>query len=1013
MGELLAREISEGERYRIRRVDAPYSGTGVITWPDGSRYEGSFQDGHLHGHGVFTWPAGCSFTGEWGDDVPHGQGVFVWSNGARSEGEWIRGRMKMPAPKISYETVAIDIRPVPALTARDGRMILDIPVIVVLPVPLSFSAILPTGEASPEGDLVMASFPEHLAKRRPKARIAPEEWKIPDAAALTEPPPVIASEMSGFAAAIEPEAVCIVGGETGTETVEHPRERAKASLPSSVTLSLEGISATVSVITEEPIKDDDCLRLPEKVEQRVDKPAVELVAPPPPGLTAIEERLEFPISSDAKLILELAAAEPCEAPEYVAEIETERPLSEARAEPIFAAATLNGSVSGGRPSPRTTSLWMIAGHSTGAVTIAHERQISPPRRDLPKISAFGAALSVIDGPQGEDAWSVPFPMPASEKRPAAPEVSEAKDVLDSAVLAELSPSASEASEPLAELTAELLPEIVREIRPVHSAKGASLPNLSWKDYLPALQPAPSEGITVTISGSPSLSIEPILETTQDVQASTGANIEQSAGDGREAAVSRPEPLFVDPIIEAVCCESGPGSESLLEISEANRSEAETDVMALAAAWRGQPLVRPIPIITEAVTLAMPAIREERATVSETDICAVGDAVEKAAGQPMIEPAAALRRALTPIAGQLGFASPWEMAQRFPGKAAIGFPEAPEPVAEIELDIPLEEEPAASVAHEAEQQSEQDMEPAARKARSGKRDAAPKKAPKSAESEAPAEAGAAMAVSHAPSGKKRPERQPEPESEAVSEYPEPAIETDDESVLERESEARPAPLTSRPKQEEATAEDQNVLILPDGGKYAGEVENGRPHGHGAMNYADGSRYIGDWQDGRRNGQGSLTSADGAKYVGEWNEDSRHGYGTLTTRDGRKYSGDWKNDRCNGQGMESFADGKKYEGQFKDGKYHGQGTLILPDGKKYIGQFKNGLSNGKGKLIFPNGKYEGEFKDNKYHGQGILIMSDGRKYTGQLENGLPHGQGVMVLANGTKYVGEFKNGRFVKK
>jgi len=62
------------------------------------------------------------------------------------------------------------------------------------------------------------------------------------------------------------------------------------------------------------------------------------------------------------------------------------------------------------------------------------------------------------------------------------------------------------------------------------------------------------------------------------------------------------------------------------------------------------------------------------------------------------------------------------------------------------------------------------------------------------------------------------------------------------------------------------------IANDGGKYEGEIENGKPNGKGELIYRNGTRYVGEYLDGTWNGQGSFYFPDGEKWVGEFKQDA---------------------------------------------------------------------------------------------------------------------------------------------
>ena len=147
--------------------------------------------------------------------------------------------------------------------------------------------------------------------------------------------------------------------------------------------------------------------------------------------------------------------------------------------------------------------------------------------------------------------------------------------------------------------------------------------------------------------------------------------------------------------------------------------------------------------------------------------------------------------------------------------------------------------------------------------------------------------------------------------------------------------------------------------------------------GTVTGTDGGKYVGEVRDGKASGQGTRTWSNGDKYVGEWRNDKHHGQGTYTSADGKKYVGEYRDGKPNGQGTFTLPDGTKYVGEYRDGKPHGQGTYTSADGKKYVGEYRDGKPNGQGTYTWPNGdKYVGEWRDEVYHGQGRLTFADGR-------------------------------------
>ncbi len=78
----------------------------------------------------------------------------------------------------------------------------------------------------------------------------------------------------------------------------------------------------------------------------------------------------------------------------------------------------------------------------------------------------------------------------------------------------------------------------------------------------------------------------------------------------------------------------------------------------------------------------------------------------------------------------------------------------------------------------------------------------------------------------------------------------------------------------------------------GGKYAGQLKDGIPHGQGQLMLPDGTRYEGEWKEGKPHGKGTVFYAGGGVYKGELHNGSRSGYGTYTRPDGKVIKGLWK-------------------------------------------------------------------------------------------------------------------------
>lgn len=78
----------------------------------------------------------------------------------------------------------------------------------------------------------------------------------------------------------------------------------------------------------------------------------------------------------------------------------------------------------------------------------------------------------------------------------------------------------------------------------------------------------------------------------------------------------------------------------------------------------------------------------------------------------------------------------------------------------------------------------------------------------------------------------------------------------------------------------------------GGRYAGELQDNKPHGTGRYVKADGTRYDGQWQNGKPHGRGVLIYGGGATYKGDFYAGRQHGSGVLVKTDGQVYKGKWQ-------------------------------------------------------------------------------------------------------------------------
>jgi hypothetical protein len=223
------------------------------------------------------------------------------------------------------------------------------------------------------------------------------------------------------------------------------------------------------------------------------------------------------------------------------------------------------------------------------------------------------------------------------------------------------------------------------------------------------------------------------------------------------------------------------------------------------------------------------------------------------------------------------------------------------------------------------------------------------------------------------------------------------------------------------------------VLPDGGRYRGEVIDGRLQGPGRLDYSNGSYYQGQFKDGQFNGPGEWRSAQDEHYSGEFHNGDFHGQGRLTYSDGSTYEGSFANGTpsgeghlksteleyrgefrkglYNGLGKLQWRNGTSFQGQFSKGQPHGQGVLSDADGNEYTGSFDNNQLNGQGSFKSLAGDlYSGQFRDNQFHGKGRYQSAEGEVWSGRFNDGSLTGQGQFKGSDGSHYTGQFSNWRY---
>lgn len=202
------------------------------------------------------------------------------------------------------------------------------------------------------------------------------------------------------------------------------------------------------------------------------------------------------------------------------------------------------------------------------------------------------------------------------------------------------------------------------------------------------------------------------------------------------------------------------------------------------------------------------------------------------------------------------------------------------------------------------------------------------------------------------------------------------------------------------------------VLPDGGRYRGEVVDGRLQGEGRLDYANGAFYEGQFKDGLFEGPGTWQGAGGERYTGQFHLGLFHGQGELAYADGTRYQGGFKQGRMHGEGHLQQG-GVSYRGEFRDDRYHGLGTLEWPDGSRYQGRFVRGEPEGEGLRSNAEGQFSGTFKNGMLQGEGSYQGEDGERYSGGFRNDLFHGKGRYQSGEGEVWSGHFANGELTGK
>ncbi len=197
------------------------------------------------------------------------------------------------------------------------------------------------------------------------------------------------------------------------------------------------------------------------------------------------------------------------------------------------------------------------------------------------------------------------------------------------------------------------------------------------------------------------------------------------------------------------------------------------------------------------------------------------------------------------------------------------------------------------------------------------------------------------------------------------------------------------------------------VLPDGGRYRGELHDGLLQGKGRIDYPNGAYYQGDFERGLFAGSGEWRGSKGEVYRGQFRQGLFDGRGSLQQADGSVYDGQFQRGRMHGEGHLKLSS-VEYRGQFRDNRYHGLGTLTWNDGSRYQGEFVRGEAQGEGLRSSDEGEFSGEFRKGLLQGPGSYRGKDGGSYSGEFRDDLFHGQGRYQSAEGEVWSGRFSDG-----
>ncbi len=167
----------------------------------------------------------------------------------------------------------------------------------------------------------------------------------------------------------------------------------------------------------------------------------------------------------------------------------------------------------------------------------------------------------------------------------------------------------------------------------------------------------------------------------------------------------------------------------------------------------------------------------------------------------------------------------------------------------------------------------------------------------------------------------------------------------------------------------------TYLYPNGNRYIGDFNEGKPNGKGILYCANGNKYIGHWQDNMQQGEGKFTFNEGHEYFGQFQRSQFHGKGKMRYANGDVYAGDWLANTPEGLGTYAFHTGDRYEGQFREGRFNGSGSMFYKNGSRFMGGWLDNTKHGKGTFYDENGAaVTGEWTNGKSRSNAPAVCED---------------------------------------